>query len=307
MESVVEVGGYVLEPGEAGTTIRGGDGIAGAAVEPLQRAFAEAGQPQEAEPALATEVEETSQATAKIERAVALCQGVGEGKALDPTQLGLEVGALLDCLERLDRRKEHKKSIQMARSLATLLMLLKRWADLLQTLRTALRAGEALGDLDAVAWAEHELGTLRLAAGDITDAERNLRRAKELRERIGDRRGLAATDRNLGALCERLRQMLRDEELVRRDAPRRSGTPRLALFAALFAFVFATAGFAVGSLTSDSSAPGDAKAAKSTGKPNGNPPNIQPTDDGEGSTYEPKSVPDLRSDEEEEDTDTTSD
>ena len=272
MESTVEVGGYVLEPGAAGTAIRS-EGAAGAAAEPLQRAFAEAPQPAEAEPALATEVEEASQATAKIERAVALCKGIGEGKALDPTQLGLEVGALLDCLERLDRKKEHKKSIQMARALASLLMLLKRWADLLQTLRTALRAGEALGDLDAVAWAEHELGTLRLAAGDVADAEQNLRKAKEIRERIGDRRGLGVTERNLGALCERLRQMLRDDELVRRDT-RRSPTSRLALFAVLFAFVFATAGFAVGSLTDSSTEPGQPTTVE----------NADSSDDGSRST-----------------------
>jgi hypothetical protein len=301
MESVVQVGGYVLEPGAAGTAIRSAGDAAGAAAEPLQRAFAEAAPPQEAEPAFTTEVDEASQATAKIERAVALCKGIGEGKALDPSQLGLEVGALLDCLERLDRKKEHKKSIQMARALASLMMLLKRWADLLQTLRTALRAGEQLGDLDAVAWAEHEIGTLRLAAGDVAGAERDLGRAKEIRERIGDRRGLAATDRNLGALCERLRQMLQNEELVRRGA-RWPATPRLALFAALLAFLFATAGFAVGSLMGDSSSPGDAKAAKNTGKPDGNPPTTRSTDDDEGSTYDTDSVPDLRSDEDEEDT-----
>lgn len=298
MESAVEVGGYVLEPGSAGTTIHGDGNGPGAADEPLQRAFAEVAPPKEAEPALATQVNEASDATAKIERAVALCKGVGEGKALDPTQLGLEVGALLDCLERLDRKKEHKKSIQMARALATLLMLLKRWADLLQTLRTALRAGEQLGDLDAVAWAEHELGTLRLAAGDVEDAERNLRRAKEVRERIGDRRGLAATDRNLGTLCERLRQMLRNEELVRRRARRPTPT-RLALFAVLFALVFATAGFAVGSLTGDSASSGQPPKTGDPGGPGGNPPNTGPgEDDPEGpGTYEQQPLPEVGTEE----------
>jgi hypothetical protein len=285
MENVVEVGGYVLEPGGAGTTIRS-EGAAGAAAEPLQRAFAEAPQPAKAEPALATEVEEASQATAKIERAVALCKGIGEGKALDPTQLGLEVGALLDCLERLDRKKEHKKSIQMARALATLLMLLKRWADLLQTLRTALRAGEALGDLDAVAWAEHELGTLRLAAGDVADAERNLGQAKEIRERIGDRRGLGVTERNLGALCERLRQMLREGEMAE-AAPQGSSTPRLALLAVLLAFVFATAGFAVGSLADNSSSPAQPTTVENVDNSDDDPPVTNPGDDGDDvpSTY----------------------
>ncbi|HEU4463050.1 MAG TPA: hypothetical protein VFR75_10715, partial [Solirubrobacterales bacterium] len=130
MECAVTVGGYVLEPGAPGTTIRGDGGATGDAAQ-LQRAFAETAPPKEPESALATEVDEASQATARIERAVSLCKGIGEGKALDPAQLGLEVGALLDCLERLDRKKEHKKAIQVARSLATLLMLLKRWADLL--------------------------------------------------------------------------------------------------------------------------------------------------------------------------------
>lgn len=315
MESVVEVGGYVLEPGAAGTAIRGGGSAASAPIEPLQRAFAEAAPPKEPESAFATEVDEASQATAKIERAVALCKGVGEGKALDPTQLGLEVGALLDCLERLDHKKEHKKAIQMARALATLLMLLKRWADLLQTLRTALRAGEALDDLDAIAWAEHELGTLRLAAGDVEDAERSLGQAKEIRERIGDQRSLAATNRNLGTLCDRMRQMLRKEELVRRRG-RWPATSRLALFAAFFAFAFATAGFAVGSLTTGSPSPGEPKAPKSPGDPGDKPPNTGPgdeppkTDPDEdplgGSTYDAQPLPEVETKERDQHTKTTS-
>jgi hypothetical protein len=108
--------------------------------------------------------------------------------------------------------------LRLARALVNLLMLLRRWAALLRAQRAALRAGEKLGDLSAVGWAKHELGTLRLAAGDVKGAERSLREAQEIRERIGDRRGLAATTRNLQVLCERLREMLREEELVRAGA-----------------------------------------------------------------------------------------
>jgi hypothetical protein len=247
VENVVEIGGYVLEPGSpAGTLLRPGEAAEGS-VESLQRAF-DAGSEQgagKAEPALATEVDAASEATAKIERAVALCKGVGEGQALNPTQLGLEVGALLDCLERLDRKKEHRKSLQMARALTTLLMLLKRWADLLRTLRIALRAGEQLDDLDAVAWAKHELGTLHLAAGDVEGADRDLQRAREIRERIGDRRGLAATERNMQVLCDRLRAMLRNEKLVRLRAGRgRFPVRPLLVLAAVFAAF--GAGLAIG-------------------------------------------------------------
>ena len=233
----IAVGPYLLEAGGAvGTVVVKSGSDRGAEAEALREALEEPGPREGSAPAVAAEVDAASEATAKIERAVALCKGIGEGQALNPAQLGLEVGALLDCLEKLDRKKEHKKSLQMARALATLLMLLKRWADLLQTLRIALRAGGALGDESAVAWAEHELGTLRLAAGDVEGADRDLCRAREIRERIGDRRGLTATERNMGALCDRVRSMLRDEKLVRPRARRgRSPARRLLALAAVFA------------------------------------------------------------------------
>lgn len=272
MEKVAQVGGYVLEPGPAGTAISAagdGDGTEDGARR-LQRAFAEPAPPKQPDPALATEVEGASQATAKIERAVALAKGIGEGKALDPTQLALEVGALLDCLERLDRKKEHKKAIQMARALATLLMLLKRWTDLLRTLRTALRAGEQLGDLDAVAWAEHELGTLRLAAGEVAEAERSLGRAKEIRERIGDRRGLAATERNMGVLCQRLREMIRSKDLVRPSSRGLWSAPsRLLALAGILAALLFGSGVAAGMIADNG--PGSKNVAAGTDDPSGSP------------------------------------
>lgn len=262
----VAVGPYLLEVGgEAGTLVER-DGSGEAESGSLRRAFEEPEPKAERAPALVTEVEGASESTAKIERAVALCKGIGEGQALNPTQLGLEVGALLDCLERLDRKKEHKKSLQMARALATLLMLLKRWADLLQTLRLALRAGETLGDQAAVAWARHELGTLRLAAGDVEGADRDLCRAREIRERIGDRRALAATERNMGALCDRVRSMLRDEQLVRRGARSEKAPTRMLALAGALAIFFG-GGVAAGALVGGDSgggattAPGGVRAA----------------------------------------------
>jgi uncharacterized membrane protein YgcG len=241
-EPSIEVGSYVLQLGEAGGTIvTEGEGAARAEIEPLRRALEEAGADAPAHhPDVADEVDEAAEATAKVEKAVALCKGVTEGHLLDPAQLGLEVGALLDCLERLDRKKQHKKSLRMARALATLLMLLKRWADLLQTLRITLRAGEELGDLEAVGWARHELGSLRLAAGDVEGADRDLRQAREIREQIGDRRELATTNRNLNVLCNQLRAMLRNEELVRSGGRGRRPSLRYLLAGAtLAAFLFA--------------------------------------------------------------------
>ena len=262
----LEVGGYVLHVGEAaGTVVQRSAGSAGEGTEPLERAL------EEREPkgedrgaaAAAEVVDDASEVTAKIERAVALGKGAAEGKALSPEQLALEVGTLLDLLERLDRRGKFKEALRLARALANLFMLLRRWAELLRTLRAALRAGQKLGDLSAVGWAKHELGTLRLAVGDVEGAERDLHEAREIRERIGDRRGLTVTNRNLQVLCERLQEMLRDEELVRAPG-RRPSLLRLLSLAAMFALLFG-GGVAAGVVASNSNDPGNSTAVDGAG------------------------------------------
>jgi tetratricopeptide (TPR) repeat protein len=233
----LEVGHYTLQVGGVGTLIQSNAAPAGS-TESLARALNEPERKADGEGGgAAAEIDAASEMTARIERAVSLGKGVSEGQVLNPDQLALEVGALLDLLERLDRTKEYKKALRLARAMATLLMLLKRWAELLRTLRAALRAGEELGDQAAVAWAKHEIGTLRIAAGDVEGAERELHEAQAIRERIGDRRGLAATRRNMQVLCDRLQQMLRDKELVRPEW-RRPTALRLLLFVGLLAFLF---------------------------------------------------------------------
>ncbi len=285
----IAVGPYLLGVGgEAGTLVEKGGSGDGAGTEALRKALEEP-EPKAGDgaPAVAAEVEEASEATAKIERAVALCKGIGEGQALNPAQLGLEVGALLDCLERLDRKKEHRKSLQMARALASLLMLLKRWADLLQTLRTALRAGEKLGDEGAVAWAKHELGTLKLAAGDLAGADRDLSHAREIRERIGDRRGLATTERNMRVLCDHLRSMLQNGELVRGGPPNRR-TARLLALAGLFVVLFG-GGIAGGMMVGDDPGPADTNGPVTETQEDGDTSEVD-TDthpDGDGETDDP--------------------
>ncbi|HET7509515.1 MAG TPA: hypothetical protein VFJ65_04620, partial [Solirubrobacterales bacterium] len=247
----IQVGTFTLTVGGAGgTSVQSGSTPAAEGTGTLAQALVEpeAKEPSKAEAAAET-IEDASGVTAKCERAVTLSKEVSEGKVFDPDQLGAEVGALLDLLEKLDRKGRHKDALRLARALATLLMLLRRWQKLLQTLRTALGAAEKLDDLDAIAWAKNELGALRLVGGDVRGAERDLHQAREIRERIGDRRGLATTNRNLGALCEQLQQMLHREELVRSGAERDQGSMRaesrrpsflrLLLLAVLFAFGFA--------------------------------------------------------------------
>jgi hypothetical protein len=270
----LEVGGYVLHVGSAaGTGVERSAGPVGEGTEPLQRVL-EAPEPkgEDGSAAAAAEAVETaSGVTARIEQAVALGKGVAERKSLEPEQLALEVSTLLDLLERLDRRGRYKEALRLARALVNLFMLLKRWAELLRALRTALRAGEKLKDLKAVGWAMHELGTLRLAAGDVEGAERNLRKAREIRERVGDQRGLAATNRNLQVLCQRLQEMLRDEELVRADG-RRPSLLQLLSLAVLFVLLFG-GGVAAGLIAGDSKEDGGTinSGGSTTNGPNGGP------------------------------------
>jgi hypothetical protein len=245
----VQIGTFTLQVGGVGgTVVQSSSTPAAEGTGTLAQALVEPEPPGKVEAAAET-IEDASGVTAKCERAVTLSQGVAEGKVLDPAQLGAEVGALLDLLARLDRKGKHKDALKLARALATLLMLLRRWQMLLQTLRTALGAAEKLGDLDAVAWVRNELGALRLVGGDVKGAERDLHEAREIRERISDRPGLATTNRNLQTLCKQLQQMVRKDELVRsgaerdegsmRDESRRPSFLRLLLLAVLFALGFA--------------------------------------------------------------------
>jgi hypothetical protein len=243
----VQVGGYVLRVGGAAGTIleRGAQSAGG--TESLAWALQAPASGEERKGAVeqvAGTVEEASAVTAKVERALTLGKGMAEGRALDPEQLSLEVDSLLGLLERLDREGRWEEALRLARAVSTVVSLLKRWAALLRTLRAALRASEKLGDLDGLAWAKHELGTLQVTVGDVGGAERNLHEALEIRDRLGDRRGLAATSRNMQVLCEQLRQMLRERKLVQRR-----GRWSPVLLSPLLLAIFAAVALAVGGVT----------------------------------------------------------
>jgi tetratricopeptide (TPR) repeat protein len=205
----VVAGPYLLEIGNpAGTILDLGPAPDAVAAGDLARALAQPEPIPEAETtaveAVDELVDEASAATAKVEKALALSKGVSEGRILDPAQLGLVADTLLDLLDRLDRKGRAKEALRLARVISKIYSLLRRWMELLRALRTALRCAEKLGDMDAIGWAKHELGTLQLAAGDVAGAHRTLSEAAKIRERLGNSRDLAVTERNLGRLLERL-------------------------------------------------------------------------------------------------------
>ncbi len=158
-------------------------------------------------------VEDASQVIGKIERTVTLFTEIAQGR-LDPASISDEVDALVGLLGRLDHEKRWEEALRFARSLAMLLALLGRWVELLQSLRAALSAAEQLADTAGKAWALHEQGTLHLAVDKHAEADDLLTQAHDLRERIGDQRGLATTNRNLQVLCRALRAQLHPPESV---------------------------------------------------------------------------------------------
>ena len=144
------------------------------------------------------ELEVTADAvTDRVEHANRLFKAAAEDRLLDPGLVTGEIGALLGLLDRLDREKRYAEEIRVAKALHGLCVLAFRWRDLVRSLRSTLRAAQAVGDESGQAWALNELGALHLCAGAPKQAAECLERALELQERLGDVAGRCATRHNL--------------------------------------------------------------------------------------------------------------
>lgn len=225
----IKLGGFVLEVGDPAGSVLVPTSTPGA--PPALRCAVTRSRKRGRRAAKAIEVDlnKASDVTRELERGEKLVK-IALGQ-LDAKSITDGVDALVALLTRLDREGRHKEALRVARCLAILLALIERWVELLDTLNIALRAAETLGDPLDQAWTLHELGTLHLAAGRHSDADRLLGRAREIRERYGDGPGLAVTNRNLQVLCQTLRRLLhrRPAERLLEPLARR---PVLALIAA---------------------------------------------------------------------------
>jgi hypothetical protein len=262
----LEVGGFDLEIGASvGASVSPAPALAPAAEPGLSRALEEVEDATaEEKPTLGTAVteavEEVDDVTSKVERATELFEMFAKDRTLDPMQFRPEIDSLLNRLAQLDRSGRLAEGLRLARALEKLLVLIKRWQALGQTLTTAMRAARGLGDTHSIAWVRHELGTLQLAAGDPVAADRNLSAARDLRQQLGDHAGLRVTEGNLQSLCHELRQELRDGRLSR-EAGRGPGRVPLALLVTV-ALVLLLAGGVAGAVITggDDSNGGDGTA-----------------------------------------------
>lgn len=145
-------------------------------------------------------VADASQATDAVDRARALFAFAAAGNLADRAAINDEITVLLGALNRLDRAGDHAEALELARALASLLALVERWGDLIQTLLTA---GKVMPTTEVKGWVLHELGTLSAAAGRHARARHLLRDAYRLRKQVGDHEGAAATAQNLALASAR--------------------------------------------------------------------------------------------------------
>jgi hypothetical protein len=250
-------------------------------------------------------VERVSDVTAQIERGNTLFNEVADGQ-LSVADVKDEVDVLLGLLGRLDREGRWREELALARALSGLLGLVRRWMELVRSLRAALGAATKLADTDAIGWAEHELGSLHLVGGNAAAAERRLGQAREIRQRLGDRDGLAVTDHNLQVLCRMLRQLLRDGRLTQDDQRDRGVRNRRILALAVAALLLVgggvagavirgSGGHATHNNAHNPGGPTPVNGGQNPGNPGGQPtdqtaPKVQITGPASGS-YTPKRVP----------------
>jgi immunoglobulin I-set domain protein len=216
----VKVGSYVLVVGDpAGTEIKAAAGQVAAGQAKLRlleqaitQVDGESEPPHTGVDPLDRAVDDAAEVTSKVELALSLFTQIVQG-GLDAAAIDGEVEALLDLLARLDREERWEESLRLVRALAKLLALLQRWLQLLQSLRTALRAAKRFDNHAGQAWALHEQGTLYLAAEKHADAASLLSEAHDLRHHLKDTHGLTITDHNLQVLCNTLRARLHPSSL----------------------------------------------------------------------------------------------
>jgi hypothetical protein len=229
-------------------------------------------------------IDPLGEATGRAERSVELFTAVAEGRALDPGFLSGEIDGVLGLLERLDRDGEWEEALRLARAASNLIALARRWAALVRSVRIALRAAESLGDQSAAAWAWHQLGTFHLVAEDHRGADRALEEARAIRERLGDRAGLAATDHNLRVLCRRLRELVHESESGR---GRQRFSQRLVVAAAAALLLVFALGVATGNLLGG----GESQSERVTGDGGGaGDPAALEDADGEGGEGAPEAA-----------------
>jgi hypothetical protein len=195
----VTVGRCVLHVGaEAGTVLESTKSDDPSSRVSLAAALDEQGvEPASAPDRLVGAVEAAEEVTRRVERLSELFVSIATGRILTSEFLKKEVDGAFDLLRRLDKADRFEEVLKVAQHLVRALMLLGRWATVIQTLRIAFRAASAHANTAAEAWVRNELGSLATGAGDDATAARLLRESLRLREQAGEELAARVTRHNL--------------------------------------------------------------------------------------------------------------
>lgn len=139
----------------------------------------------------------------ELDRALArFTRWAGEHAGDHPAVLR-EREVLVALLDRAADQKRFADVIRLGRAIESSLAWGRCWAAWGRVLEHVLAAARAEHDDEATAWALHQLGTRSYGRGDTHEARDLLEQAAELRRRIGDEHGLAATQQNLRVVTGR--------------------------------------------------------------------------------------------------------
>ena len=119
-----------------------------------------------------------------------------------PTELLVELSALLAALRIAHDDEMLTQTIRLGRAIEPALILSRRWDSWEEALLMISDAAERIGDDAAKAWALHELGTRLVAIGERQKGIETLHQAQHIRAALGDEPGEALTAHNLSVAAK---------------------------------------------------------------------------------------------------------
>jgi NB-ARC domain-containing protein len=132
-----------------------------------------------------------------LNRAITYFTAWAERHRRSPGNLLEESEALMRVQQRATDLRRWGEVLRVGGLLEGALVVGARWGAWAITLERCLAAARAIGDRSAEAWALHEIGTRAACLGEPGMARASLSQAVKVREAIDDKRGAAASRRNL--------------------------------------------------------------------------------------------------------------
>ncbi|KYC35669.1 hypothetical protein WA1_07630 [Scytonema hofmannii PCC 7110] len=138
--------------------------------------------------------------TATLENAIVYFVKFAERYQKQPNYLLEEIDATVQILEVAVRNSRWQDILRLVRAIESSLALSRRWSLWEQVLNRGLQASQAEQSRADEAWALHQLGIRALCLEENSTAKKYLTKAVQLRESLGDTKGVTATYHNLNWL-----------------------------------------------------------------------------------------------------------